>query len=191
MTQRNTDKTLLWLREQHDSGSAQWYQQCLRLTRTARNIGPMFPSAISAQHSTPEKYRVHKLDNVKRGMVAYFDDPNDDNPFGHVVTVQGRHVDNSPFSWTNDVIRGKVSLVPMNYFPTHWGDSFQFAATWLNGVELDMPDGGAVQQVARPNIDDAIASLTKVIEQNAGDTRLVSAMKRDRATLVTHKKRFG
>jgi hypothetical protein len=79
----------------------------------------------------------------------------------------------------------------MNYFPTHWGDSFQFAATWLNGVELDMPDGGAIQQVARPNIDDAIASLTKVIDHNAGDTRLVSAMKRDRATLVTHKKRFG
>jgi hypothetical protein len=42
--------------------------------------------------------------------------------------------------------------------------------------------------VARPNIDDAIASLTKVIDHNAGDTRLVSAMKRDRATLVTHKK---
>lgn len=190
MTQRNTNDTNLWLRQQHTSGSTQWYRQCLRLTHDARNIGALYPTAISAQHATPLKYRVHKLENVKRGMVAFFDDPNDDNPYGHVVTVQGRHVDGSLFCWSNDVSgAGKVSLVPLQFFPNNWGDSFQFAATWLNGVELDMPKAPA-KAVARPNLDDAIASLTKVIENNASDTRLVKAMKRDRATLVSHKKKF-
>lgn len=191
MTQRNTLQTNLWLREQHTSGASQWYQQCLRLTRTARNIDALYPTAISAQHATPEKYRVYRKINVKRGMVAFFDDPNDSNPFGHVATVQGRHPDGSLYCWSNDIIPGKVSLVPLNFFPAHWGDNFQFAATWLNGVVLDMPGDTVVKTAAMPNLDDAIASLTLVIQNNPDDDRLVQAMRRDRARLVKHKKNLG
>jgi hypothetical protein len=191
MTQRNTYDTNLWLRHEHTSGSTQWFRQCLRLAHEARNIGALYPTAFSAQHATPEKYRVYELSKVKRGMVAFFDDPNDDNPFGHVVTVQGRHTDGSLYAWSNDVEgAGKVSLVPLSFFPNNWGDSFQFAATWLNGVVLDMPKVAA-KAVARPNLDDAIASLDKVIQSNSSDHRLVKAIKRDRARLVAHKKHFS
>ena len=119
--QRNTLDTNLWLRGQDRSNTTRWYRLCLALARAARNAPAGYPTAFSAQHATPEKYRVHDLSKVKRGMVAYFDNPHDDNPFGHIVTVQGRSKAGELFCWSNDVNGpGMVSLVQLSYFPSHW-----------------------------------------------------------------------
>jgi len=190
MTQRSTLETNTWLRAQDRSNTSAWRGLCLKLCRSARNIGSMYPSAVSAQHATPAKYRVHDLKDVKRGMVAYFDDPNDSNPYGHIVTVQGRNKAGQLMCWTNDVAGpGMVSLTPMSFFPAHWGDEFQFAATWLNGVVLDMPD----RKPPKPkevNIRKAVDRLDQAIKDNKGNTRLVNALKRDRARIRETLKRF-
>jgi hypothetical protein len=195
MAQRNTLDTNLWLREQDKINSTAWRGLCLKLARSARNIGPMYPTAISAQHATPKKYRVYDLDKVKRGMVAYFDDPNDDNPAGHIVTVQGRDNQGRLLCWTNDVAGpGMVSLTPMSFFPSQWGDQFRFGATWLNGVRLDMPEQKKKASKPKPvneeNIRKAINRLDDAIKDNKGRPKLVEALERDQARLAEIMKQF-
>lgn len=130
--------------------------QCLRVCRTARAIGAVYPSAKAAQDATPEKYRVKKIRDLRRGMVLYFDDPNDSNKFGHIVTMIGRV---KGFDWdslddvlveTNSVKSGELVVVRATYFKEHWGDSFQFGATWLNGQELDIPVKKKPKPAAKP-----------------------------------------
>lgn len=191
MTQRDTLHTNQWLRAEDRANTHNWYRQCLKMTRTARNIPAMYPTAFSAQHATPGKYRIYKMENVKRGMVAYYDNPYDGNPYGHVVTVQGRHRDGTLYCWSNDVVGpGMVSLQPMAFFPGQWNVKFQFAATWLNGVVLDMPDGPAVKSTKKVSLDDAVRTLTEQID-STDSFRVAQALKRDRAVLVSNKKHFG
>jgi len=121
--------------------------QCLKVCRTARAIPSKYPSAKAAQDATPKKYRVQKVRDLRRGMVLFFDDPNDSNKFGHIVTMVGRVRGGDPDNLhdvlveSNSVVKGKVVVVRGDYFTEHWGDPFQFGATWLNGQELDTPSG--------------------------------------------------
>jgi len=190
---RTTDETMAFFRGEAASGTTKWRGLCLMLQRIARDIGPMFPSAISSAHATPEEFRVYDLGDVKRGMVAYFDDPNDSNPYGHIVGVAGRNKDGELLTWTNDAAGpGKVSLVRASFFPNYWGDHFLFAATWLNGVPLDMK-----QPVKQPKlgvrIKHAIADLDKAIAYHKQHDHpvLVKALKRDRAVLQETLKKYG
>lgn len=118
---------------------------CLKICRTARDIPSKYPDAKTAQDATPQDHRVYKVADLRRGMVLYFDDPNDSNRWGHIVTMIGR-VKNADVNSlddilveTNSVVSGEVVVVRASYFPQHWGDSFKFGATWLNGYELDIP----------------------------------------------------
>lgn len=165
---------------------------CLKICRTARDIEAKYPSALSAQVATPVKYRVTDVADIEKGMVVYFDDPNDSNPFGHIVTVVGRvsGVARSSLSSllvrTNSVQANRIVVVRGDYFQQHWGDEFQFAATWLNGVEL--PDFQAAPVEPKPpltkqapNLRAAIKELQESVAYHKakGHTRLVRALQRD------------
>ena len=117
---------------------------CLKVCRTARLIGPGALTAKISQDATPKAHRVHRVRDLRKGMVLYFDDPNDSNKAGHVVTMIGRV---PGFDWddlddvlveTNSVVSGRLVVVRASYFLKHWGDPFQFGATWLNGQVLDV-----------------------------------------------------
>lgn len=116
---------------------------CLKICRTAHGLNSVFPSAKAAQDATPAAHRVHKVRDLRRGMVLYYDDPRDSNRFGHIVTMIGRVKGFNPDSLhdvlveTNSVKANEVVVVRGDYFPQHWGDPFVFGATWLNGSEID------------------------------------------------------
>lgn len=186
---------MAYLRGQAQTGSTRWRGLCLALQRTARGIGPMFPSAISAAHATPQEFRVYDRSKVKRGMVAYFDDPNDSNPYGHIVGVSGWTKNEYLLDWTNDASGpGRVSLVRDTFFPNYWGDKFLFAATWLNGAELDM---GKPVKPQEPHLgkrlEHAIEDLNKAIAYHKmhDHPALVKALRRDRALLQATLKKYG
>lgn len=140
---RNTEQAIDWYRANEVWPADIGFDpdgMCQKICRTARLIGPGAPSALASQEQTPAKYRVKKVRDVRKGMVMYFDDPNDSNPFGHIVTVVGRVKGGDPDSLdsilvrTNSVKSNSIVVVRASYFKQHWGDDFQFAATWLNGV---------------------------------------------------------
>lgn len=147
MTQRNTAQALEWYRTHTTTKQIGFNPDgmCLKICRTARNIGSKYPSAKAAQDATPLKHRISDISKIEPGMVMYFDDPWDSNKYGHIVTVESRKSDVSRSSlsslvvWTNSVEKGKLVRVSADYFPRVWGDPFVFASDWLNGVVLDLP----------------------------------------------------
>lgn len=196
---RNVNETMQYYREVLVPGPDRWKAQCLIVCRTARGIPAMWPSALSAAIHTPVEHRVHSMDKLTRGMVAFFDDPRDSNPYGHIVTVAGRGM-GADYSFTNDAYAaGSIDLVRLDFFPTHWGDAFLFGATFLNGEELVMdgakakPQGPALGKATRlhktvNNLDSVIGRLQDSIRDHrkANHSRLVRALERDleQATLV-------
>jgi len=178
------------------AGVKAWYQdnktsppfdpdgQCLKVVRYARDIGPMYPSAISAAYATPKEHRVYDWADIRSGMIGFFDDPNDGNPYGHVVTFHARTKDKRGLTWTNSVKDNQLVLVYANYFPRYWGDAFLFAATWLNGQALSFPN--KPQPKPKPtrtleNLQHAIKDLQDMIahHRKKGNLRLVHALQRD------------
>lgn len=142
---RTTRQALDWYKDHRVFPSSLSFDpdgMCLKVVRTARGIGPKYASAFQAQVATPNKYRVRDVSKIRVGMPIYFDDPHDGNDFGHVAMVGGR-VAGSPRSAlasllipTNSVKANQIVTVRGDYFQKHWGDEFQFAATWLNGVVI-------------------------------------------------------
>lgn len=203
MTQRNTEQTLAWLRNQHDIGSTAWRAKCLQATRTARNLPAVYPSALAAQHATPMSDRVYDRDQWVPGMVVFIDDPDDSNPFGHVVTLRTGPKASSPLlTWTNDAfVSGGISCVDVDWFERHWGDKVQFASRSLNGFALDLPEMTAPKhprpkpplRASAVNLEYAIHRLEKAIafHQEKGHTRLVKALRADVAEIRETIKRFS
>lgn len=144
---RSWSEALNWYRN-HRTANAIGFDpdgMCLKICRTARNIPAKYLTAREAMLATPEEFRVYKVRDLRRGMVAFYADPNDSNPADHIVTVAGRvkgfdpdDLDDVLFE-TNSVVPDGLVIVRGTYFEEHWGDPFKFGATWLNGVELDTP----------------------------------------------------
>jgi hypothetical protein len=201
VTQRTTDQALDWYKT-HKTASALGFDpdgMCLKVVRSARNILPKYPSALSAQLATPEQYRVFSLNDVRRGMIGYFDEPDDENPFGHVITFLGRDEDKFLLTWTNGVKENALAIVYASYFIRNWGDRFQFAATWLNGVELlgfqkaePKPDPMPEPVRVLRNLRHAIEDLRDMIRvhRRKGHMRLVHALERDLTKLQETLKEF-
>lgn len=195
MAQRNTQATLEWYAGHTNSQTIGFNPngRCLQVCRTARNIPAMYPSALAAQVATPKANRITTLNAIKRGMVMYFDDPKDSNPYGHIVTVQSRAATVKTLDdivvWTNSVKSGALVKVRASYFLPHWGDSFQFASNVLNGVPLLLdpaaPKPGPLAGRHGDRMREAIADLKALIEEHerANHPRLVTALKRDLAEL--------
>lgn len=189
MTQRNTPDTLEWYRMEQTSPPFDPDGMCLKICRTARNIDAMFPSALSAQQATPASKRITKVADITKGMILYYDDPRDSNPFGHIVTAAGWASEGRTLHdlivWTNSVRANVLVAVRGDYFPQHWGDQFQFAATWLNGQDLLLPKVAAPkppEKLIRPTrLRKAIALLEDSIEfhRSQGNDRIVQALRRD------------
>lgn len=124
---------------------------CLKIQRTARNIPARYLTARDSMLATPGEHRVHEVRDLRRGMVAYFADPRDDNPFDHITGMIGRVKGFNPDSLhdtlhvTNSVVPNELVVVRGSYFEEHWGDDFKFGATWLNGYALDVPTQGVAK----------------------------------------------
>lgn len=144
MAQNTVTQTLNWYNREATSPPFDPDGMCLKVCRTARNIGSAYPSAKKAQDATPAKNRITRIRDIKPGHVMYFDTVGDSNPYGHIVTVVGRVKGVDPDSlsslvvWTNSVKANQLVKVRADYFPRYWGDKFTFASDWLNGVALDM-----------------------------------------------------
>lgn len=144
---RDWRETLVWYRTHRTSSQIGFDPDgmCLKVCRTARNIGPMFQTARQAMLATPTEHRVTAVRDLRRSMVMYFADPKDGNPADHIVTMIGRVKGYDKDSLhdvlveTNSVKANELVVVRGDYFQKHWGDPFKFGATWLNGVVLDVP----------------------------------------------------
>lgn len=198
---RTREEQFSFLREQI-AGPAKWRALCLSLARQAPGLPAIYPSAKAAMDATPTARR-HPLAQAKRGMVAYFDDPNDSNPFAHIVTVSGwdgsgRTLDDL-LVVSNDAKRtGGVDVVRASFFPAHWGDPFKFATDWLNGYDLPgydvdaKPTPAPGRETIGKNLDHAIADLRRAIRAHraAGHKAAVKALSADLAELMETRKRF-
>jgi hypothetical protein len=128
---------------------------CLKIQRTARAIPPRYLTARESMMATPMEYRHTRVRDLRRGMVAYYADPFDNNPADHIVGVIGRVKDFDPddlndvLMITNSVKQNELVIVRGTYFEQHWGDDFKFGATWLNGYELDTPAGEKKSKVEK------------------------------------------
>lgn len=207
MTQRSTKATVEWYRT-HRTASQIGFDpdgMCQKICRTARNIGPGFPSALTQQHGTPAEHRVHKVADIRQGMVMFFDDPRDSNPYGHIVTVVGRKKGVDPsnlasiLTRTNSVKSNEVVVVAADYYPRFWGDQFQFAGTSINGVALDLPDAKvkepkpALGKRGTERLRKVADVLDEMIQNQAdqGDERLVRALRRDKRKILDTIKEFS
>jgi hypothetical protein len=189
---RNTNEAAAFLRNEHESGSREWKSLCQSLQRQARGVPAVYPSALSSAMHTPASERVHKIADLRRGMVAYSDHPSDSNPFGHVYFIIGRKKGSVPsdpsgiLTWTN-LSDGRVGVVPLSYFLNSWGDPFQFGATWING--FNFADFDAPPKPDRPSLGDtfqhAMEDIRKSIRfhEGKGHPALVRALKRDLARM--------
>ncbi len=142
---RNRQEMLEWYRT-HQSASQIGFNpdgRCLQVVRTARDIAAMYPSAKALQDAVPREHRFYNVADLRQGMALFFDDPNDSNTFGHIVTQIGRvkGADRSSLDdilvETNSVVSGELVVVRASYFAQHWGDSFQFGTDWINGQVVD------------------------------------------------------
>jgi len=189
-------------RKQHTTG-ADWHRKCLQLAREARRLPAVYPTALAAANATPKTERIYEVSRFRRGMVLYYDDPNDSNAAAHVATMAGWKNNkitgrlSDTLVWSPDVIPGKegaVGLVAGDYFPRYWGDPLLFAATWLNGynfADLDratVPPGNPLGS----DFDAAIAAIEKSIRahRKAGHTRIVAALVQDLAELRETRAKF-
>lgn len=175
---------------------------CLRICREARNILPGAPSALASALSTPKQYRVTKIADVRRGMVGYFDDPNDSNPYGHIVTWVARRAGYDPNTLasllcrTNSVKSNQIVVVPGDYFERYWGDGYQFSATWLNGepfydlqpkpVKPPKPTRSTRVEKSLENLTETARLLRRAAaaQTEAGNTRFARVLVRDLSRTV-------
>lgn len=205
---RDSKETLAWY-DAHTTTAKLGFNpngMCMKICRSARGLGAVYPSALASQLATPSNKRVTRLNDIKPGMVMYFDDVRDSNPYGHIVTVQSRATTVKSLSdivvWTNSVKSGQVVKVKADYFQRYWGDEFQFASAWMNGQDLPLEekapprlpvDGpGLLSKGRGPRLRHAIKDLEIMIEfhEERGRTRFAKALRRDLAELKETLKKF-
>lgn len=198
---RSTEQAADFLNKAH-SGPSKWRSMCLSLQRQARGLPAVYPSAISAMHATPQAERVTSLHNLRRGMIAYSDDPNDSNRFGHIYFIAGwfgKSMDNPDnlMTWTNDARRsGGVDMVPITFYRKNWGDTFQFGATWLNGFDFSEFNVAAPKPIEvhlGENYAHAIKDLEAAIQNHSAKkhTGLVDLLKKDLAHMKDVQKTYS
>lgn len=196
MTQRDVKGTIDWYQANEVWPGEIGFDpdgMCQKICRTARNIGPGAASALAGALATPREFRVYDIRKVRRGSVMYFDDPNDSNPFGHIVTVVGRVKGADPDSLssiltrTNSVKSNRIVVVRANFFPDNWGDRFQFSGEWINGVALDFPEAKKkpkpkplLPERGRKRLERMLDLYDEMIENHKGDERVVRALRRDK-----------
>lgn len=122
-----------------------WGAMCEGLQRSAHGFEAAFASAFAHEIATPKSERLDPREAPISSFI-FVDDPNDSNPYGHVVGKWGDggsgKLEDIPVA-TNDVADnkadydyGNVTVVRLGWFPQHWGDRVQFATLWCGGDEI-------------------------------------------------------
>lgn len=131
------DEQFAWYRARA-AGPAVWHDHCLSACRQAPGLPAVAPSAHAAAVMTPTAHRVTRVRDLRRSMVVYWANFQDDNPDDHVTTVAGWRTPEPTddvddlLTWTTDVPTGGISLVRGSYFPEHWDAPF-----WMGGISLN------------------------------------------------------
>ncbi len=163
-----------------------WFRKCLSLQRHGRGLPAVYPTALSAAMATPKSERILNIKDLRRGMVAYSYDPRISGTAGHIFFVNGWTTKKDELlTTTNDAVApGQVSVVPFSFYKEHWGHTFQFGATWLNGY--DFSDFNKPPQPTKPGTlgeryEQAIEDLRKIEHQKRakGFNKLADAIHRD------------
>lgn len=149
-----------------------WKGMCESLQRQAHGFAAAFASAYAHMVATPLKERVDPREAPISAFV-FVDDPNDSNPFGHIVGKWG-HGDgtlNDIPVVTNDVNdtktnydAGNVTVCPLGWFPNHWGDGVKFATTWFGGTEIPTYEPESAEEDTAEWVKVAIERARAVIE---------------------------
>lgn len=159
---------------------------CMKLAREARGFTfGIYPSALSCMLATPQKYRVLDPKKVKVGMVGFFADWDDTNPFEHIATCVGIDKDGLPI-WGGNVADGLVRFVDHNFFERNWGDKFQFAATSLGThVMEDMQPKPKPEREKAKRLKKTIRELVKIekAQRKQGRNRIANRIAADIADL--------
>lgn len=169
---------------------------CQKICRTARGIGSGYASALAQQQATPRDLRVYDVSRAVVGMVAFWDDPNDSNPYGHIATLVGRAEGGDRdslgdcFFRTNSVVANQIVVVRGDYFERYWGDRFQFFGKTINGVILDLPDRKPEKPEPEPlpnlpkggvaRLERMLDVYDEMIENHSDKPRFVKAFRRDK-----------
>lgn len=128
-------------------GDETWGAMCESLQRQAHGFAAKFGSALAHQIATPKSERIDPREAPFSAFI-FVDDPSDSNPFGHIVGKWGdaKAIADIPVS-TNDVSDneavydyGNVTVVPLGWFPGHWGDAVQFATLWYGDTSIPLKD---------------------------------------------------
>jgi hypothetical protein len=149
----------------------------------------IYPSALSAMLATPKKYRVTDPKKVKVGMVGYFVDPDDSNPFEHIATCVGHNREGDPI-WGTNTATGSVAFVGHDFFVKNWGDHFKFAATSIGTYVIDQLQPEPVERGKR--LKKTIRELEKIAktQRKLGREGIARRLDRDIADLRDTLKRL-
>lgn len=149
-----------------------WKGMCESLQRQAHGFEAAFASAFAHMVATPKSERLNPLEAPLTSFI-FVDDVNDSNKFGHVVGKWG-HAGTleTILVVTNDVDDdesfydpGNVTVVPLGWFPRHWGDSIQFATLWFGGDEIpNFPAGEGGRVDTEVWVSQAIERAQAVIQ---------------------------
>jgi hypothetical protein len=190
-----TAQAIAFLKQKRDT-NATYPSLCMRLAREARGFTyGIYPSALSCMLATPKKYRVTDPKKVKVGMVGFFVDPDDANPFEHIATCVGIDKRGLPI-WGGNVAGGLVRFVSHEFFERNWGDKFNFAASSLGThVIPDLQDTGKPEVQKGKRLKKIIRELEKVeraqrkLGRNHIANRVAEDIKSLKATLKKIQKR--
>jgi len=172
-----------WKAFMHDQMSLpesdiRWKAKCEALQRSgheaasppgSHDFDPAFMSAFAHMIATPKSERIDPREAPISAFI-FVDDPNDSNPFGHVVGKwdHAKVLEEIPVV-TNDVSdneagydAGNVTVVPLGWFPPHWGDAIQFATLWFGAHEI--PTVVSPKQDTAKWIEQSIVRAEGVVE---------------------------
>jgi hypothetical protein len=161
-----------------------WRGMCESLQRQAHGKPARFASAYAHMVATPMSERMDPREAPRTAFI-FVDDENDSNAWGHIVgkwdfgdgTLDGIPVvTNDVNDRETDYDPGNVTVVPLGWFPRHWGDSIKFATLWFGGDDIPTfdptpsPKEDTAKQVQRAinRAEGVIEMMKKAIRDNDG-----------------------
>ncbi len=184
---RSGEEAAEYLLNEVESERADWYRKCLMVQRIARGLPAVFPTALSASNATPKSERVYDPADFRRGMVLFSYNPNIPGTAGHISFINGRDSRGRIITCTNDAYQpGVMDYVPMEFYKDSWGQTIQFAATWLNGYDFKdfnaKPKpvwGGGLGDQYREALTLLLEVLQRKKDKFGPDAPIVKALERD------------
>lgn len=153
-------------------GDTRWRGMCESLQRQAHGFAAAFSSAFAHMVATPPAERIDPREAPISAFI-FVDDPADSNAFGHIVGKWGHGdgtlagipvVSNDVNDQKTSYDPGNVTVCPLGWFPTHWGDGIKYATTWFGGTEIPTYEPETAQEDTAAWVEKAIARAEAVVE---------------------------